>query len=114
MILVGLCSCKAIKKEFGEIIADGVGALAKNKELDKKYQLTDSLKNIFNQPKEVQIVKMADRITNLQPPPLDWTQVQIRAYWQGAQEIHTKLENASPFLEKRLAQKIENYRRHIK
>jgi (p)ppGpp synthase/HD superfamily hydrolase len=103
-----------IEKEFGTTVANGVQALSKKKILCKKRQLTDSLERILQQTPEIWMVKMADRITNLQPPPPDWTQVQIRAYWQGAQEIHTKLKNASPHLENRLARKIENYRRYIK
>lgn len=103
-----------VEKEFGTDVANGVQALSKKKCPCKKWQLTDSLKRILKQPSEVWVVKMADRITNLQPPPSDWTQAQIRAYWQGAQEIHANLKNASPYLEQRLAQKIENYRRHIK
>ena len=57
------------------------------------------------------MVKLADRITNLQTPPSYWTTEKIIEYRQEAIEIHTALKEASPFLALRLAQKIENYQR---
>jgi hypothetical protein len=60
------------------------------------------------------MVKLADRITNLQPPPPNWTKKEIMAYWKGAKEIHATLKSASPFLERRLAQKIESYQQYFK
>jgi (p)ppGpp synthase/HD superfamily hydrolase len=55
------------------------------------------------------MVKLADRITNLQPPPRHWDRAKIRHYRDEAIEIHTRLHAASPFLAARLAEKIENY-----
>jgi (p)ppGpp synthase/HD superfamily hydrolase len=55
------------------------------------------------------MVKLADRISNLQPPPPHWTREKISRYWDEAIEIHTTLKDASPFLSQRLLEKIENY-----
>ncbi|WP_373541223.1 hypothetical protein [Chamaesiphon sp.] len=55
------------------------------------------------------MVKLADRITNLQPPPIHWTSAKILQYRDEAIEIHTHLQLASPFLASRLAAKIQNY-----
>ena len=68
--------------EFGSRVAEGVLALTKNPKIgarvhdkleSKTLRMADSLKRILKQPKEILLVKMADRITNLQPPPKHWT-----------------------------------------
>lgn len=62
-----------VKEEFGKQVADGVLALTKNEKLPaKEARMTDSLKRIRQQPKEVWMVKMADRISNLYAPPYYW------------------------------------------
>ncbi len=94
---------------FGVQVANGVQALSKDPTLDKSRQLTDSLQRIRSQPPEIWMVKLADRISNLQPPPSHWTQDKIIRYRDEAIEIHTALKDASPFLALRLAEKIENY-----
>lgn len=94
---------------FGTNVADGVAALSKNPTLDKSQQLADSLCRIERQPKEIWMVKLADRITNLQPPPAHWDRAKIYRYRDEAIEIHDRLQAASPFLARRLAEKIQNY-----
>lgn len=94
---------------FGDKVADGVAALSKNPDLEKSQQLAHSLDRIASQPNEIWMVKLADRITNLQPPPRHWDRAKIRHYRDEAIEIHTRLHAASPFLAARLAEKIENY-----
>jgi (p)ppGpp synthase/HD superfamily hydrolase len=98
-----------LKVEFGIAVADGVLALSKNKELDRWYQLEESLARIKQQPKEIWMVKMADRIDNLRQPPPDWTIEDIRDYRNGAIRIHSELKSASPFLANRLQEKINHY-----
>jgi (p)ppGpp synthase/HD superfamily hydrolase len=94
---------------FGVKVADGVQALSKDPALAKSQQLTDSLQRIRSQPPEIWMVKLADRISNLQPPPPHWRQEKIIRYRDEAIEIHAALKDASPFLALRLAEKIENY-----
>ena len=55
------------------------------------------------------MVKMADRITNLLPPPADWGRKKVERYRQEARLILSSLGAASPFLAERLSAKIENY-----
>jgi (p)ppGpp synthase/HD superfamily hydrolase len=98
-----------LASKFGIKVAAGVLALTKNKAVEKSQQLTDSLHRIRSQPPEISIVKLADRITNLQSPPAHWTKAKISRYRQEAIEIHTALAGASPYLSLRLAEKIENY-----
>ena len=98
-----------LQKEFGRKVATGVQALTKDKTLAKAEAMQDSLARISNQPKEIWMVKMADRITNLGPPPPYWNRNKICAYRDEAIVIHEKLEEASPFLSKRLSSKIDDY-----
>ena len=65
---------------FGKDVADGVLALTKNENLPKEDRMRDSLERLLKQPKQVQIVKLADRITNLQAPPHYWTKEKIVNY----------------------------------
>lgn len=55
------------------------------------------------------MVKLADRITNLQPPPADWTPEKIKHYRAEALEIHSALKDTSLVLASRLIDKIECY-----
>ena len=98
-----------VRAVFGAAVADGVAALSKNKALPKEQQLPDSLKRIQGQPSEIWIVKLADRITNLQPPPAHWSREKIAQYRDEAVQIHGCLKQASPLLAGRLLQKIEVY-----
>ena len=102
-------SKQKLDEEFGEEVADGVKALTKNNKIKKANRLKDSIDRIKKQPHEVWMVKLADRISNLQPPPFDWTQAKIKAYWGSSKEIYASLKDASPYLGERLLKKIENY-----
>ncbi|WP_337867942.1 HD domain-containing protein [Meiothermus sp.] len=95
---------------FGSEVAEGVQALTKNTHLTKDQAMLDSLQRIQTQPKEVWMVKLADRITNLQTPPHFWTSQKIALYRAEAEIILRELGPASPYLAQRLAQKIEAYR----
>lgn len=94
---------------FGERVAAGVAALTRNEELPKAEAMADSLRRIRQQPKEVWRVKLADRISNLQPPPRHWIAERKRAYHAEAQQILLALSEGSSCLASRLAEKIESY-----
>jgi len=103
-----------IKSEFGIEVADGVLALTKDKSLSsKREQMLDSIQRIRLQPKEVWMVKLCDRITNLQPPPNKWDKTKIMNYRDEAILIHTKLGSANSFLSDRLNEKITDYEQYI-
>ena len=106
-------SYEDIQEAFGTAVADGVLALTKNKDLPKAQQMLDSLEKIRRQPAEVRIVKMADRITNLQEPPHYWDHRKRRAYQLQAQTILARLKGVNNYIEDRLAQKIEAYEAFI-
>ncbi len=109
-----VCSYQDIAAEFGGSVADGVLALTKNKDLPTKTaQMRDSLKRIREQPREIWMVKLADRITNLQPPPTHWNHARIAGYRSEAKEILRELGSASDLLASRLALKIREYSRYL-
>ena len=104
-------------ESFGLAVADGVQSLSKDeavgaaqpKQQRKERQMTDSLARVRQQPREVWMVKMADRITNLQPPPKHWTPEKISCYHEEACQIHQALMGASHYLAARLKEKIDGY-----
>jgi len=100
-----------IANRFGAAVAAGVAALSKRPDLPKPDAMRDSLARIRQQPHGVWAVKLADRITNLQPPPSHWTAAKIAGYRDEARLIHAELGGASPFLATRLLAKIEAYAR---
>ncbi|BDS13772.1 HD domain-containing protein [Aureispira anguillae] len=101
-----------IEEQFGQPIADGVLALTKNNSLPKEEQMLDSLKRIVKQGAEVRMVKMADRINNLQAPPAHWDAFKIRRYQKEAQLILDSLGGINPYIEARLSAKIKNYQQY--
>jgi (p)ppGpp synthase/HD superfamily hydrolase len=103
-----------VAESFGKAVADGVMALSKNPALPTKAeQMVDSLRRIRQQPKETWMVKMADRITNLDPPPYHWDSAKIEAYRQEAIAIYDALHTANEALANRLQEKIEQYKRFL-
>ncbi len=98
---------------FGKNVADGVMALSKNPALPKEEQMIDSIKRIQLQPQEIWMVKLADRISNLQKPPAHWDKYRIRRYKDEAQLILDELGNADEYLHDRLSAKIIAYEEYI-
>ncbi|MGS2738197.1 HD domain-containing protein [Sinomicrobium sp. M5D2P17] len=104
-----------IKTEFGEKVASGVLALTKNDNItSKKERMTDSLRRINQSEKEVGMVKLADRITNLQVPPGHWSNDKIAHYLEEAKLIGTTLKNKNRYLNTRLTHKINEYKKYIR
>jgi len=98
-----------IEEKFGRAVASGVSALSKDAALPKTDAMPDSLARIRKEPREVWMVKLADRISNLMPPPAHWDAVQCAEYQTEARLILETLAPASRFLATRLVTKIENY-----
>lgn len=102
-----------LEAEFGLSVASGVQALTKDNNLPKHLQMSDSLQRTKEQPLEIWMVKLADRITNLQAPPHYWKRDKIIQYREEAICIYETLKDGSQFLASRLASKIENYKIYI-
>lgn len=94
---------------FGEAVAEGVSALTKSDAIPKQDRMADSLARIARQPPEIGMVKLADRICNLQPPPAHWPRDKRVAYRAEAGQILQALGPASPYLAARLQHKIDAY-----
>ncbi|MFD2552428.1 HD domain-containing protein [Bizionia sediminis] len=102
-----------LKELFGQQVASGVQALTKNNQLNtKEEKMMDSLSRINHLEKEVAIVKLADRITNLQKPPKSWNKEKIQNYLKEAQLINTLLKNKNDYLNTRLKTKIKSYKKY--
>jgi (p)ppGpp synthase/HD superfamily hydrolase len=98
-----------IEQGFGAAVAAGVSALTKNEALPKDERMADSLARIAAQPREVAMVKLADRITNLEPPPAKWSAQKRQTYHAEAKVILARLGAASPELSARFEQKLKDY-----
>lgn len=99
----------ALEREFGHAIAAGVRALTKDDAVPKPDRMADSLRRILLQPPEVAMVKLADRVTNLGPPPAHWTAEKIRGYRAEAEDILRTLGHASAFLQARFLEQLARY-----
>lgn len=102
-----------LENKFGVEIAKAVSALTKNGDLPKEQQMQDSLTRIKNLQSEVWAIKLADRITNLQPPPLHWDKQKKIKYYDEARTILSELKDGNNFLARRLEAKIAEYRNYI-
>jgi len=104
-----------LNSRFGKDVADGVLSLTKNDKLpSKSEQMGDSLKRIKQQPKEIWMVKMADRISNLYLPPFYWDEAKIISYMEEAKIILSNLHLGNEILATRLEEKIVDYKKFIK
>jgi len=103
-----------IKFEFGVKVADGVSALTKDETLLTKHeQMVDSLQRIITQPREVWMVKLADRITNLSKPPSSWNNEKKKNYLTEAKLIHEYLGPSNTLLSMRLLSRVDNYEQYL-
>lgn len=107
-------SYEDLDKNFGEKVAEGVLALTKSNMIKSKPEkMADSLARLKGQPHEIGMVKLADRIVNLQPPPAHWSTEKRSKYREEAIQIHEALKSFSSFLANRLVKKISEYQNCI-
>lgn len=99
-----------VAAKFGDDVAAGVSALTKNDKLPKPDQMPDSLRRIREQPPEIAVVKLADRIINLSEPPHYWKTDKRLKYRDEAITIADTLGYASPYLDARIRARIERYK----
>lgn len=106
-------SYEELERLFGKAVAEAVSALSKNEDLPKEEQMKECLVRIKKLEPEVSAVKMADRITNLQPPPTYWDKGRRIKYAEEAKMILSELKDYNDYLAKRLELKIQEYRNYI-
>jgi len=80
----------------------------------KIEKMADSLARVKEQPREIGMVKLADRIVNLQPPPAHWSAEKRSKYLEEAIQIHEAAKSSSSFLADRLLKKISEYQAYVK
>ena len=102
-----------LQSNFGQKVADGVLSLSKDKSVEKTGRMVDSLRRIKLQPKEIWMVKLSDRISNLQKPLSHWNNEKRKKYLEEARMIYDELKDASEYLSGRLKDKIQNYQTHM-
>ena len=102
-----------LEDKFGDDVAEAVFALSKNDGLPKEQRMQDCLTSIKMLQSEVWAVKLADRITNLQPPPPEWSKEKRIKYQEEARLILIELGIGNEYLAKRLKGKIEEYGSYI-
>ncbi len=101
---------EALGVENIDAVIAGVQALTKDETLPtKQAQMRDSLERLKQQPKCVQMVKLADRITNLAPAPDFWNKTKRESYVKEAKMILEALKESNPYLGEKLQDKIDNY-----
>ncbi len=106
-------SLKAIKKDFGKKVAAGVAAMTKNEDLPESEQLRDSLVRILEQPEEIAVAKLADRVSSMLPPDEDWPKEKIQTILENAVMILQMLGETSDYLADRLEKRIALYRQTL-
>ncbi|MDA0327147.1 MAG: HD domain-containing protein [Bacteroidetes bacterium] len=102
---------KVLLKNFSNEVVETVKTLTKDDQIkDKELKLLDSLERIASSKfKEASIVKLADRITNLQPPPPHWSPEKCEAYAEQAKVILSKFGDSHIYLSTRLENQINFY-----
>lgn len=99
---------------FGASVLSAVKALSKDDSLPKDEQMEDSLNRIVVEPVEVHLVKLADRISNLDRPPVTWSREKIFKYRESSIMIYERLRNAHKGLSSKLLLKIEKYQQFVR
>ena len=95
--------------EFGKSVADGVLALSRNESIAYENQIADCVHRIKSQPKEVAIVKMADRMFNMRERYKFWSIEKQDNYKAEGQMICDELGYASQSMKQALQETINAY-----
>lgn len=98
-----------LNREFGLKVANAVKALSRDQNLEYYDQIPDCIERIKLQPKEVAIVKMADRLFNVRERYLKWTKEKQDKYKVEAQYVCDELGYACENLRLELQKAIDNY-----
>lgn len=72
-----------LERDIGSMVARCVQALTLQAGIPRARAMQASLQNITAQPAEVWMVKIADRIVNLRPPPARWDLKRRRRYYKN-------------------------------
>lgn len=96
--------------QFGTDVAAAVMWLTKDEGVPQSEQLSENLQRLSTAPAFVQVVKLADRISNLKAFPAMWDRDRIGKYLDDSRQIAECLGNASETLNARLRSRIAENR----
>ena len=105
-----------IKVQFGDLVASGVSALTKDesileKNVDSKLvSLQENLNRLKQTIDLVQVVKLADRVSNLKSFPAMWNRQKVSNYLDESKLIADELGQTSLGLQARLLSRIADAR----
>ncbi len=105
-----------IADQFGSEIAHGVAAMSKDASLgtregiDKSCLLRENLARLVQAPRWMQVVKLADRTSNLKIFPAFWGRDKIACYLDESEMIANALKDSSLGLYVRLLGRIQQAR----
>ena len=105
-----------IRDHFGEQIAEGVAALSKDESIkesnaaSKMQQLEENVARLKAAPQHVQVVKLADRSSNLKSFPAMWSREKVGNYLDESAYIARELGAASGGLHARLVSRVADAR----
>ncbi|XP_046743064.1 guanosine-3',5'-bis(diphosphate) 3'-pyrophosphohydrolase MESH1 [Diprion similis] len=84
-------SFEEIEKEFGETVMKVVAEVTDDKSLPKAERKRLQIENARNRSDRAKLVTLADKIYNLRDiqksPPLGWSDIRIREYFQWAKKV---------------------------
>lgn len=106
-----------VAEHFGEAVAVGVAALTKDdgvvneSAISRAAQLSESLVRLKTAPQYAQVVKLADRICNLETFPPKWSREKCAQYLREAELIVEAVGDSSVVLNARLLERIASRRR---
>jgi (p)ppGpp synthase/HD superfamily hydrolase len=98
-----------LNDRFGAQVAEGVLALTHQ----EGESVRDYMAKIVMQKREIWMVKLADRIWNMNEPPEHWDIDKRKEYQEEARVIFETLKTGSPYLAARLSDKIYAYNRYV-
>lgn len=105
-----------LRRQFGDVIADGVCALTKNhsivctEEYSRHEQLIENIARLKVSPPYVQSVKLADRVSNLKTFPAIWSREKVARYLEESMQISSELGSSSLGLNARLLSRVAETR----
>ncbi|MBI5516837.1 MAG: bifunctional (p)ppGpp synthetase/guanosine-3',5'-bis(diphosphate) 3'-pyrophosphohydrolase [Deltaproteobacteria bacterium] len=100
---------REVSRLFGERVLEGLRALTKDPSVPKDARMDDSLRRLRLRPREVWLVKLADRTVNLGPAPSHWSLDKRRAYLAEGGRILQALGEASAWQAARLSARMARY-----
>ena len=105
-------TAQELSSHFEQAVVDGVVLLSKTCN-GQKLAFGEYIDRLSSAGRDVALVKLCDRITNLQPPPKFWKAEKIAAYLEESKIILGALGRRHSYAARRLASKIEEYRQYL-